>query len=259
MGKRKNSKVQQETAPVVEEVEETTMIADEESAAEMAQAQDINPDNEILFDSTEESSPDSTNLESDEDLELEASDENADTNGGTKERKKRGKRQIIFDCAGLVTLIEDDSDQNLKAGERGLVLEEVAVTMPVEDQAFDPARGRAEAIELFTTKYGVKPVKVRGPYYIRKGIATQVRKRETINQTIAKEIDFTTERGSAIHRFKEMDWKVMVHFTTKPDTVWIFYDTLVDPKQAPKDKNKLQKPTPKFLKISSLRDVCKNA
>lgn len=249
MGKRKNSKVQQEIPPVVEEVEETTMIVDEESAAEMAQAQDVSPDNKILFDSA---------LESNEDLELETSDESADTNGDTKERKKRGKRQIIFDCAGVVTLVEDDSDQNLKAGEQGLVLEEVAVSMPAEDQAFDPVRGRAEAIELFTTKYGVKPVKVRGPYYIRKGIATQVRKRETINQTIAKEIDFTTKRGSAIHRFKELDWKVMVHFTNKPDTVWIFYDSLVDPKQAPKDKNKLQKPTPKFLKISSLRDVCKN-
>jgi len=255
MGKRKNSKVQQETAPVVEE---TTMIVDEESAAEMAQAQDVNPDNEILFDSTEESSSDST-LESDEDLELEASDESTDANGGTKERKKRGKRQIIFDCTNIVTLLEDDPEQSLKAGEKGFVLDPIAVTMPAEDQAFDPVRGRAEAIELFTTKYGVKPVKVRGPYYIRKGITMQVRKRETINQTIAKEIDFTTERGSAIHRFKEMDWKVMVHFTTKPDTVWIFYDTLVDPKQAPKDKNKLQKPTPKFLKISSLRDVCKNA
>ncbi len=257
MGKRK-TKMQQETAPVVEEVEETTMTANE-STTKMAQAQDVNLDNEALFDSADESTPDSTNMESDEDLELEASDENADANEGTKERKKRGKRQIIFDCAGVVTLVEDDSDQNLKAGERGLVLEEMAVSMPAEDQTFDPARGRAEAIELFTTKYGVKPSKVRGPYYIRKGIATQVRKRETINQTIAKEIEFTTERGSAVHRFKELDWKVMVHFTTKPDTVWIFYDTLVDPKQAPKDKNKLQKPTPKFLKITSLRDVSRNA
>lgn len=262
MGKRKNSKAQQEIVPTVEEVEETTMNnVDEESvetsAAEVAQAEDVSLDNEILFENAEEAeaaSPDSSveadDSESEEDLEV--------SEGGTKERKKRGKRQIIFTCAANVEIVEENLEQGEIAGEMKLVLEEIAVSMPADDQTFDPAKGRIEASEIFENKYGVKPA-IKGPYYIRKGIAAQPRKRETINVTVAKEAEFTAERGSAVHRFKDLDWKVIVNFTTKPDTVWVFYDTLVDPKQAPKDKTKFQKPTPKFLPISSLRDVQKNA
>lgn len=184
-------------------------------------------------------------------------DEEHETSTDEKVRKPRGKRQIIFNCAANVTLPEDVAERNLKAGQTALMLEQIPVTMPAENMEFDVAKGRAEAIEIFTSKYSVAPEMVLGPYYIRKGIGSAPRKRETINVTVAKEAPFTAEpRGNAIHRFKDLDWHVLVNFTEKSDTVFVFYDKLVDPKQVKeKDKAKLQKPTPKFLPISALRDL----
>ena len=179
--------------------------------------------------------------------------------GGQKEKKRRGKRQIIYDCCGLVPLHEDDPSQGLKKGDIGIVLDPIPVTMPADDQTtFDVAGGRKEAIALFETKYGKKPTRITGPYYIRKGVAAQTRKRETINVTVAAEAPFINKRGTATHKFKEHEWNVIVNFTEKPDTVYVFYQGLVNPDLAPKDKSKLQKPTPKFLPISALKGLREN-
>lgn len=245
-GNRKGSKAsrREEVAPVVEEMEETMNVAAEEVA-------EIEAEESVTAAAEEEI--ENTLDDGEDEVEAEASE------GETKTRKPRGKRQIIFNCASNVTLPADVAERNLSAGDEALVLEQVSVTMPAEGVDFDVARGRAEAIEIFTAKYGSAPEMVLGPYYIRKGISSSPRKRETINVTIAKEAAFTAERGKAVHRFKNLDWNVLVNFTEKPDTVFVFYETLVDPKQAPKDKTKFQKPAPKFLPVNALRDLQKNA
>lgn len=243
-GNRKNSKMQQEeTIPVIEEVEEVVNTLEE--------TVDVPVEEMVTATSTEIESENTL-----DDGEEEVEENSAD--GEIKVRKPRGKRQIIFNCASNVTLLEDVAERNLKAGEQALILEQVAVSMPAENMDFDVAKGRAEAIEIFTAKYGVTP-EVLGPYYIRKGIVSAPRKRETINVTVAKEAPFTTERGKAVHRFKDLDWNVLVNFTERKDTVFVFYENLVDPRQAPKDKSKFQKPTPKFLPINALRELQKNA
>lgn len=244
-GNRKGSKASREAAPAVEEVEETMSVATDEVAEIEAE--------ESISASAEEEIENTLDDGEDEVEEVEASD------GETKTRKPRGKRQIIFNCASNVTLPADVAERNLSAGDEALVLEQVSVTMPAENMDFDVTRGRAEAIEIFTAKYGTAPEMVLGPYYIRKGISSSPRKRETINVTVAKEAPFTAERGKAIHRFKNFDWNVLVNFTEKPDTVFVFYEALVDPKLAPKDKSKFQKPAPKFLPVNALRDLQKNA
>lgn len=234
---KNSTKATQDESLVTEILEETETPVEEEtisaaSLEEMIQSEDL--------------------LEDEEDI------EEVSVEGETKERRKRGKRQILFSCAANVILKNDDTGRNLKAGETALILEEVSVTMPAEGIDFDVARGRAEAIEIFESKYNVTPVCSPRPYYIRKGLAAQPRKRETVNVTVAKEAAFTAERGHAIHRFKDLDWHVIVNFTVKPDLVWVFYDSLVDPSLAPKDKTKFQKPTPKFLPAHALRDLQKN-
>ncbi len=245
-GNRKGSKAsrREEAAPAVEEAEETMNVATEEVT-------EIEAEEAFTSSATEEEIENT--LDEDEVEEAEASD------GETKTRKPRGKRQIIFNCASNVILPADVPERNLSVGEEALVLEQVSVTMPAEGVDFDVARGRVEAIEIFTAKYGSAPEMVLGPYYIRKGISSSPRKRETINVTVAKDAPFTSERGKAIHRFKNMDWHVLVNFTERPDTVFVFYENLVDPKQAPKDKSKFQKPAPKFLPVNALRDLQKNA
>lgn len=249
-GKNQMTATNNEDVSVSEEIEET-MTPEVSEVAQAIANEDV---------SNEASSEDANDEPSvDTEEEILASEEEDDSEGDTKERKKRGKRQVIFDCVGNVTLPADIAERNLKAGDQALVADPIAVTMPADDADFDVVKSRNEAIEIFTALYTVAPEIVRGPYYNRKGITSAPRKRETINVTVAKEAEFTAQRGNAIHSFKNLDWKVMVNFTTKPDTVWVFYDTLVDPKQAPKDKSKFQKPTPKFLPISALRDIQRNA
>lgn len=239
MSKRNKKVIAQELPPVIEETEEmNTIIAD-----------DVDPSD--IEDEVLEASDQDEQISSDNEDAVEISEDN-----DNKVRKPRGKRQILFSCAANVVLQQDDADRGLKVGDTSLVLEEVSVTMPAEGIDFDVAKGRAEAIEAFQAKYNVIPVCSARPYYIRKGITSAPRKRETINVTVAKEAEFTAERGSAIHRFKDHDWHVLVNFTKRKDTVFVFYEALVDPKQTPKDKSK---PTPKFLPITALRDVQKNA
>lgn len=189
-----------------------------------------------------------------------ASDTDGDSEGTAEEteKKKRGKRQIIFDCCQTVTLIEDDPAQDLSKGEIGMVLDPIPVTMPSDDSTvFDVAAGRKEAISLFEKKYGKKPACINGPYYIRKGITAQPRKRETVNVSVAADAPFISKRGMAIHKFKDHEWHVLVNFTEKDDLVYCFYQKLVNPADAPKgekEKAKFTKPTAKFLPITSLKE-----
>lgn len=204
---------------------------------------------EADMESSERTSDDS---EDDDELEASSEDEGEDeSEAETKEKKKRGKRQVLFCCSGV---LEEHENEVTKFRS---FQEEIPVTMPAdEDQKLDPAKGRAEVIDIFQAKHGYKPHDVRGPFYNYKGIGIVQRKRETLNQSIARDANFTAERGVAIHHFKDLDWKVLVNFTDRPDTVFVFYEGLVDPKQAPKDKaNKLQKPAAKFLPIKALRDI----
>ena len=236
-----------EVAEVEEAVEMEEIMKTEEaetvSIDESIDDSTIGGDEEILADSLEDSSEDSDEIEE-------------------KTRKSRGKRQAFYDCAANVILTTSIPERNLKIGDSALILDPIAVTMPGDEGEFDRAKAKAEAIDAFTSKYGVEPELINGPIYNMKGIASAPRKRETLNVTVAKQAAFISERGKAIHRFKDLDWNVLVNFTTRPDTVYVFYENLVDPKQAPKlakDKAKFQKPTPKFLPISALRNVEKNA
>lgn len=251
MGKRTKTQktVQHEgSAPVNEEVVNNPPNEEAETAPEDTdEGMEASDATEMDTQSSE------TQSEASEEDELEASSEDEDESeeGETKEKKKRGKRQVLFCCSGVLEQHENEITQ-FRAFQ-----EEIPVTMPAdEDQKLDPAKGRAEVIDIFEAKHGYKPHDVRGPFFNYKGIGVVHRKRETLNQSIARDANFTAERGVAIHHFKDMDWKVLVNFTDRPDTVFVFYEGLLDPKQAPKDKaNKLQKPAAKFLPITALRDI----
>jgi hypothetical protein len=115
-------------------------------------------------------------------------------------------------------------------------------------------KGRMEAITIFEAKYGQKPDDTcEKANYIRKGIVATPKKRETLSVTIAKDAPFIAKRGTGIHIVKGIAWKVSVNFTEKDDTVYVFYTAPVSSND--KKSGVIQKPTAKFLPLSSLKEV----
>lgn len=240
-GNRKNAKTSV-NLPEVEDINDVTTATE--------QSVDLTTDEATQYLTSDIASDHLENDFDEIDSELQESAEEA------KPRKTRGKRQAYYDCAANVTLAADIPERDLKSGSVALVLEAIAVTMPLDDEGeFDRNKTRIEAIDNFKNKYGVEPELINGPVYNMKGLTSLPRKRETINVTIALDAPFTTERGKAVHRFNNLDWNVLVNFTERKDTVYVFYENLVDPKLAQKNKNKLQKPSAKFLPVAALREL----
>jgi hypothetical protein len=96
----------------------------------VSQSDEIDPKNNLL-----------ANLaDTEEDQNLEDQEDDQVLEDGEGKQRKRGKRQIIYYCAGYVTLLADISARNLKAGDKAVILEAIPVTMPAEDADFDPAQ-----------------------------------------------------------------------------------------------------------------------
>lgn len=243
MGKQRNSKTAEAHSNTPAKVTRRTLAVKEEEDETLIEAQN----EEVSL------------LENDDD----DGDEDSDSVESNGKSEKRGKRPIIFACSGYVTLPEDVPARNLFAGDKACVQESMAITMPESKNSNvipDIEKGRKEVIARFEAKYGQKPECISVPFYAQKGTAVHVKKRETLNVTIAEGRPFIGKRGVAIHRLKDFEWNVLVNFTTDPSIVWIFYQGLVDPESAPKgSEKKVQKPGPKFIHLNVLKNLKESA
>lgn len=227
-------------------------ISDEDTSQA---SQNIEDDSEIQASADME---EDESVSSDEEDEAFASEDNESTPVEEKidrRKGKRGPRQVYFDCVAFTTLLEDDEEQNLKQGDDGIVLDAIAVHMPM-DEAFDREAGRKEAIAIFEKRYGVAPSKIHGPVYDHKGVFVQPRRTDTVSVRVAKSAEFISKRGTGVHLTpRGHKWNVLVNYTTNPALVYVFYQKLVDPNTVTADGAKIQKPTAKFIPIKNIENL----
>ena len=176
------------------------------------------------------------------------SDESETHEGG--KRGPRGPRQVCFWCAGTVTAPTDDEVNGLKAGETGLVLAKIDVTMPDNrEDALDINKAREEAVALFSEQYGCEPERVSQPSYLyKRNQAAPAQPRDSIR--FDKLAAFTGSKGEAIHVVNKVPWKVLVQFTQRDGEAFIVYQKPT----IPLDK-KMQKPMPRGIKTSALQSI----
>lgn len=164
---------------------------------------------------------------------------------------KKGPRAVHYTCSALVQNIGfDDAKNELKKGESGLVQAEIFVTMPPKAKDFfDTKKAREEAIKIFTDRYGVAPIRVGVPSYSYLGAE---KKPSTPRDSIKVDnlAEFTGKKGSAIHYVKSIPWNVTLQYTENPEEVFVMYNTPAVPLE-----KKMQKPTPRGLRLSALSDI----
>lgn len=223
--KNTRSNTKRNTAPVVEE--ETVLAA--------------------------ETQPEEEEDVSDEDVETDEEEEEAETAGPTaaastgepKAKKTRGPRKILYVLSANIMTAADE----VKLQTERIIPKAAAI------QPFDRKKGEAEARLTFRTKHGTEAESCEGPFYIvRDPSATTGKKRETLNMSIGAQYGFNGEMGTAVHK----GWSCIVNFTHNKDYVMVMYDKIVNPVEAgQKEGKKLQKPNPRYVPISAIRELHK--
>lgn len=181
------------------------------------------------------------NIFDDEDEEVETASPAAPEK---KPRKPRTPRQILYCCAGVVTLDKDVENVG-KQGETVVIQEALGVTMPHRGEAFDEKAGRAEAVDGFKTQWNVEPSSVIGPLYQRRGTPITRRKRDSISLKVGAKYGLSGKQGTAVYD----NWNVIVNFTNNEEICLILYESQIN-----KDK-KQQRPNSKYVKKSALQNL----
>lgn len=161
-----------------------------------------------------------------------------------KPRKPRTPRQILYCCAGVVTLDKDVENVG-KQGETVVIQEALGVTMPARGEAFNEKAGRAEAVDGFKTQWNVEPSSVIGPLYQRRGTPITRRKRDSISLKVGAKYGLSGKQGTAVYD----NWNVIVNFTNNEEICLILYESQIN-----KDK-KQQRPNSKYVKKSALQNL----